>query len=261
MKKIFLYGLIFIVSGALSFLIYLDQTKVEPRVLTIDTAYVMMDDAPTLEIPIYIIGRNHPLTIIDAINSVSLENANKNEKMTIELVKIEHQGTEVYLNQTYEIYRYHLNLPTFDQTVIINDLILSIDLINGTRYDLSLGKLSISPSKPLEGHLDWSKLSGIKVDQAIYERVGCIEIEFYELKEDIKGFFDGFMYSETFQIKDNILYLYIDNEPFIYQSFPIEIMFHDGTSQQIPYFIYMKSYQLLKMSGPLIHTYDLNPSF
>ena len=261
MKKVMIYILILVVGGLLSFLIYLDQTKVEPRILTIDTAYVVMDDRPSLKIPIYMMGKNHPLIYIDGIENVSLNHVTKDEKMNVELINIDYHGTESYLNQTYEIYIYDLSLPSFDQTIMMDDVKLSINLKNGTSFALSIGKVSISPSKPLEGHLDWSLLSGIKVDQSIFERVGCVEIGFYTLKHEIKGFFNGFTFSESFQIKDDTLYLYFDDEPYIYQSFPIEIMFIDGTSQMIPYFMYMKSYQLLKMSGPLIHTYDLNPSF
>jgi hypothetical protein len=217
-----------------------------------------MDDEPKIEIPLYVSGRDHPITILEGIEHVSLQNTHDHEKMRVTLDKIVHEGSDVYLNQTYDMYTYFLLLPSFDQTFIIEDALMIIDLKNGITYDFSIGKLSISPSKPLEGHLDWSKLSGIKIDQSIFERIGCVEIGIYELNGEIIGFFDGFKISNTFQIKDNILYLYIDNEPFIYQSFPIEIIFRDGTSQQIPYFIYMNSYQLLKMSGPLIHHYDLN---
>jgi hypothetical protein len=257
MKKLLFYSLIVIVFGAIGFLIYLDQQNVDPEILTIETAYTIMDDEPTLGIMIYIKGE-HPIQHPESIETLSITSGSDDIDMDVSLEKIHDQGSEVYLNQTYEIYLYDLKLPTFDQTVQIHDAIFEIHCINGETYELKIGKISISPSRPTDGYLEWKTLSGVKVDQTIFERIGCVEIGFFELHQDIKGFFDGFNYSEKFQIKDDILYLYIDDEPFVFQSFPIEIIFTDGTSQQIPLFIYMNSYQLLKMSGPLIHTYDFN---
>ncbi len=260
MKKALFYGLIVIFFSVIGYLIYLDQKEVSPKVLTIETAYVIMDDEPTLEIPLYMDDNEHPLMIRDAVIHVSLVSLENDSQIQVELVDITYQGSEVYLNQTFHRYVYELNLPSFDQTVILKDALMEIDLINGSSYTFTIGKVSISPSKPIDHYLNWSKLSGTKVDQSIYERIGCVEIGIFELNKDIVSFFDGFTYSEVFQIKDDMLYLYLNDEPFIYQSFPIEIIFSDGSSQLIPYFNYMNSYDLLKMSGPLIHVYDLNPS-
>lgn len=260
MKKILFYLLVTIFGVSLSWLIYLDQIKVSEKVMTIQTAYVVMDDDPKVEIPLFISGKNHPILSMEAIEKVSLVSMESDSKLQVNLTKIRYVKDEVYLNQTYQEYHYHIELPIFDQRVILNDLVFKIDFINGKALSLSIGKLSISPSKPLEGHLDWKTLSGTKVDQAIFERVGCIEIGIFSLKHDITGFHDGFQFSERFQIKDDVLYLYVSDEPFILQTLPIEIYFSDGTTQQIPQFVYMNSYHLLKMSGPLIHTYDLSSS-
>ncbi|MBN2268321.1 MAG: hypothetical protein JXC35_02735 [Acholeplasmataceae bacterium] len=259
MKKALFYSLIIIFFSVIGYLIYLDQNEVSPKVLTIETAYVMMDDEPTLEIPLYINETDHPLKVLDAVEHVSLVSLDSETNILVELINVSYQGSEFYLNQTFDMYLYQLNLPSFDQTFILENAMMAIDLKNGTSYAFTIGKISISPSKPIDYHLNWSKLSGTKMDQSIYERIGCVEIGIFELNKDIVSFFDGFTYSEVFQIKDDVLYLYLNDEPFIYQSFPIEIIFSDGTSQQIPYFNYMNSYHLLKMSGPLIHVYDLNP--
>lgn len=260
MKKLLFYGLIIIVFSALGFLIYLDQTHIELSIITIDAAYTIMDDEPSIEIPIYMSGHDHPLIHEETIEYLSISHVDDHIKMAVELKEIIYRGNDIYLNKMYDLYVYQLNLPSTDQTIMIDEAILSIQMINGISYDLSIGKISISPSKPLYGHLDWSHLSGIKIDQTIYERVGCVEIGIFELKDDIKGFFDGFTYSEKFQIKDDVLYLYIDDESFLFQSFPIEIIFKDGSSQMIPYFTYMNTYQLLSVSGPIIHHYDFNPA-
>lgn len=252
MKKAFLYGMITLLIGVMTYILFQSQSEKPDVIKTVKKAYVLSSH-DTLRVDLYLNRDDHPLTFIDSIANLSIET--DMSRVAVELKDIRKSREEIYLSETYSVYQYHIELPIFDELVILDPAYLLINFVDGSYFRLEIGKISTYPSAPDRGHLTWLSLSGSRYDHAIYPRIGIVSITFESMEVDLISFFDGFSESEHFVITEDTLYLYIANENYLYDAFPIRLTFEDGTTQQIPYFVYMFNYAVLSESGPL--TFDI----
>ncbi len=259
MKHIaFIFSLV-VVMSMMAIIIINHQEKVPIRLLSVQKyySYLYQEDLK-MEISLYLNDIDHPIAHASSYETVELTNPSESKKLDLELSKITYGYEEIYLNESYQQMTLHLLLPDLGEDFLIEELMMTISLVNGETYTISLGVLSLISLESSSDALDWSALEGHKNENLFISRLGTIQIEYTELNQTIETIKIGINYPTDFSVEQNIITLSIPNENFLMDDVPIIVYFEDGSIETISNFRYMFDYQILKESGMLISTYALN---
>lgn len=258
MKHIIFYMSLVLVAILLVVLIKINQEIIPLKLYTVDTYYsYMIKEDETIDVIFYLNGK-HPLNDQKNYMEVNLSSKDLNEMLSLSIDELKSVGHESYLGETYTKYMLKLNMPSINQSFVIDDLYLNVRLLNDDSYQFYLGSLSLYLSSDTCDALEWHALEGIKKEQSKLSRLYQIYISYQSLSKGINDIYIGFEHPVTFDIYDDKITLTIEDESQLLYGCPIVITFSDYTSLVIDYFLYINDYEILKESGMLLHGYVLS---
>jgi len=99
--------------------------------------YVVAHTKETIEVPLFISNKHHPLLIKHDIDRIRLMNGGVNMDVVIQDIVWSHE--ETFQDITYGVYHYILTIPTIDYPFLMEDVSLHIEHIEGKQYALEIG--------------------------------------------------------------------------------------------------------------------------
>ncbi|MDI6451978.1 hypothetical protein [Peloplasma aerotolerans] len=259
MKNMIFYITVIMLSGLMIVVMMNNQEKVSPKVITVSKSYAYhYDSNQSIEIPIYLNQADHPLSDLSSYSMVYIANEDATKKLELDLIKVLEGHHESYLNETYLLYTLIFNMPYLDNLFEIADCFIHIDLINDDSYELMIGTFSLYHIQTSSKNLEWTSLSGMKQEHSFLSRLNKIIIEYATITETIDYIEISPHIETTFELKDNQLIIYIENDNYLLDNVPVIIHYANNEQQVIENFRYIIDYHILKESGMLINLYALN---
>jgi len=259
MKSFIFYVTVLLLVSLMVIVINENEVTLEKRVLTVAQYYSYMSvEEKSMEVPIYLNVKNHPLSNPESYMSIYFSNMEETKKIQMHLKTINYGHVETYLNGTYHQYLIELELPYLDYDFFISDLYMHIELTNSDQYDLYLGSFSLKTLLTSEEVLNWTGLNGIKAENSFLSRLKEIYIDFESIDEEISRIEIGIEEDVSFLIHEKRIILTIEDDDYLLNDVPVIIYYTNNQVQIIDNFRYLVDYQILKESGPLIKTYALN---
>ncbi|MCK9235251.1 MAG: hypothetical protein WC225_03730 [Acholeplasmataceae bacterium] len=259
MRQVVLYLFMIAALAFMALMINKRETEPSPKLLTVKTDYRFIDDSEQpLYFEFYTSTKNHPLLLLDSYEQLIIHNETETTQLTLVLKEIIYLHEESYLNDLYYKFSYLCEAPLLEMDFYLEEAFLTIVLVNNDQYTFYLGSIGLITPNESTNHLDWQALSGEKKPGSFLSRLAQIKVEFNGLNQSIHSIYvDGVTPSE-FYIENQTLIVLIDEQNALLNACPVVIWFQDGSHQLLPYFIYIKDFEILKNSGPLIYHYALN---
>ncbi|MBN2300700.1 MAG: hypothetical protein JXC31_05885 [Acholeplasmataceae bacterium] len=259
MKHILLFFGFTTTLVAMTLIIINQEEKPLSQVLSVQKYYsYLYDETSTIEIPLYTNDANHPLTDLMSYSEVSLCNNDETKKLELTIESIDIGYDSSYLNQNYTELMLHLEMPELGEDFWIDDLWITITLINDDHYKIKLGSLSLMINETSTENLEWVALEGHKNESVFIPRLATIMIDYDNLSYAIEEIMIGKDYTVNFLIEQDRLILSIPYEEQLMNEVPIIIYYENGLIQNILNFKYMMTYDTLSESGLIIESYALN---
>ncbi|MFU8792937.1 MAG: hypothetical protein ACNA7K_02840 [Acholeplasmataceae bacterium] len=259
-KDILFFGLFICLAALMLLIIYLDEPKKDFVIITVDTEHIYYFERDThIKVMFYVNDPHSPFYEKDYYEQVILKDASETIILDVELDDVIKNHEEAYLNQTYTQVVLYITMPYVASNLFIENLEIDITLSSGLSVSLPLGKLSIGyePGVTLET-LDWRGLYGFKSETKVTPRIHTVHVTYHELSKEIKEIEIGHLENITFHHQSGELIITIPYDDALLYEFPIKIMYTDDDIDIIDRFLYMKNYQILVESGPLLYVTPLN---
>lgn len=259
-KDILFFSLFIGLAALMLIIIYLDEPKKDAVILTAHTDYIYYYEADSyIKIMFYVNDPFSPFFNIDHYERLILKDASEATQMDVELSFVSLNHEEVYLNQTYTQVMLHITMPYLASDLEISDLVIEIMLTNGLHVSLPLGQLFIGYETYFtEQTLNWNGLYGFKSETHVTPRIHTVHVTYSHLPKDILKIEIGHLTDITFKHQEGELIIMIPYDQALLYEFPIKIIYGDDDIDLIPNFLYMKNYQILTESGPLLYVTAIN---
>lgn len=259
MRQVVLYLFMIAALAFMALMINKRETQPSPKLLTVKTDYRFIDEREEpLYFEFYTSTKNHPLLLLDSYEQFIIHNETESTQLTLVLKELIYLHEESYLNDLYYKFSYLCEAPLLEMDFYLEDAFLTIILINGHHDTFYLGSISLITPNESTNHLDWQALSGEKKPGSYLSRLAQINVEFKTLNQSIHSIYVDSETPSEFYIENQILIILIEEQSALLNACPVVIWFQDGSQQLLPYFIYIKDFEILKNSGPLIYHYALN---
>jgi hypothetical protein len=243
----------------MTYIILNNEPKQSAKLLSISTTYsYLYDEDQTIEVPLFINHKKHPLNHIDSYQSLYLSDENEQKRLEVSLKEIKKAHFESYLGEVYQLIILVLDLPYMDNVFEISECYLHLNLVNQETYQIMIGDFHMTYQESNTDALLWDSLYGIKAENTFLSRIFEIHIPYQTLHKDILSVSVGTSDILSFRLEDSILKIQILHRSMLLYDVPVIITYTDQSIQTIQNFRYIIDYQLLKESGPLVHIYALN---
>lgn len=99
--------------------------------------YVVARTKETIEIPLFISNDHHPLLKVENLDRIRLINDDVNMDVWCDDIVWSH--VETFQEITYQVYYVILAIPTIDYSLLMEDVTMRIEHIDGLYYEVSIG--------------------------------------------------------------------------------------------------------------------------
>jgi hypothetical protein len=259
MKNIVFYVFVLLLSATLVYIIIENKPKRISKIIFVETTYsYLAQENLEMDVSFYVNMKNNPLVSKDSYDYLYLSNHADSKRLEVTIKEMTSSHYESYLGEDYLKYTMTLFMPYLFGDFEIEDLFISVYLMNLEQHIFKLGSLFIKDVSSSSNHLNWTGLNGIKEEHIYLSRLGEIHMDYLHLGMPIESISMGTDDQVTFSILEDVLVIDIVYQPTLLYDVPLIITFIDDTVQTIQNFPYIIDYQIIKESGPLLHVYALN---
>lgn len=260
MKKVFVIVVIIIFSAMLVYLAFNNEPKQSAKIISVKKDYSYVYNNNTyLELALFINKVDQPLLYKDNYQSLYLESGDETHKLKVQLIDIVQKHQETYLNEKYNLYILQVLIPVLNESFIIDDAYLNIELINHESKLIKLGRISLYYiSDQNNTKLTWENLSGFKNSEIKLSRIGTVSILFNDYINDIliNNIKINEFTSLTYEINNNVLTINIPFEQYLLNQFSVIINYNDNINLVISNFPFVEDFEILNNSVSLISVYE-----